>query len=114
MTKEEALEQALAKPKDEFIRDSCILRFELAFDLGWKHLKKYLQSNKNAICLSPKECFKEAYTRGVIPYEDMWIKLADARNDAVHTYKEELAEGLYKKLPKFLKMFKELSEALKK
>ena len=125
MTKEEAIEKqyamavanfekVLKEKKSEFIRDAAILRFELTFDLAWKCLKRYLQSKKNTICLSPKDCFREGYAKGIITYEDKWIKLADERNAAVHTYKKELAEALYEKLPEFLKLFKELEKALKK
>ena len=125
MTKEEALEnqfgnsvksfsEALARPKDEFMRDSCILRFELVFDLSWKYIKKYLQSRAGVVCLSPKECFKEAYARGLTEYDVAWLKMTDERNVAVHTYKVELAEALYEKLPEFLKLFQELEKALKK
>ncbi len=125
MTKNEAVEkqfesavnrfeEALREKKTDFIRDSAILRFEFTFDLAWKYLKKYLHTNKNIICMSPNDCFKEAYQQGFIRYTNKWIDMAKQRNAAVHTYKEALAKALYKKLPGYLKLFKKLEVALKK
>lgn len=37
------LDEALSRPKDEFIRDAAIQRFELTFGLAWKVLKGYLE-----------------------------------------------------------------------
>ena len=39
------LEQALALPKDDIVRDSAIQRFEICFELCWKFLKAYLEKN---------------------------------------------------------------------
>ncbi len=125
MTKAEALEkqferalkkfdEILKEKKTEIVRDSAILRFEFTFDVAWKALKEYLENNKKVIVASPGDCFREAYRTGVIAYDDAWLKMAKERNEAVHTYKEELAEKLYEKLPTFLKMFAELTEVLKK
>ncbi len=37
------LAEALARPKDAFMRDSSIQRFEFTFDLAWKALKVHLE-----------------------------------------------------------------------
>ncbi len=125
MTKREALEkqferalkkfdEILQEKKTEIARDAAILRFEFTFDVAWKALKEYLENRKNVMVASPGDCFREAYRTGVIEYKATWLKMAKARNEAVHTYKEALAKALYKKLPGYLKMFKELAESLKK
>ena len=107
------LEEILKKEKNEEYRDSAIKRFELCFDAAWKALKSYLYQEKGITCLSPKDCFKEGFKRGVINYEDLWDKICDERNLAVHTYDEKFADALYNKLPKFLELFKELKEKIK-
>ncbi len=107
-------DEILKEKKTEIVRDSAILRFEFTFDVAWKALKEYLENKKNVIVASPGDCFREAYRTGVIDYDDAWLKMAKERNEAVHTYKEDLAEALYEKLAKFLEMFKELADSLKK
>lgn len=107
------LEEFLSKEKNEENRDSAIKRFEMCFDTAWKSLKAYLFQEKGVTCLSPKDCFKEGFKRGVIDYEDLWGKICDERNLAVHTYSEDFANALYKKLPEYLKLFEDLKEKIK-
>lgn len=107
------LEETLEKEETEERRDSAIKRFELCFDVAWKLIKEYLEEDRGVICASPNECFKEAYRQKVIDYSEHWTDMTKKRNEAVHTYKEELAKALYKELPKFLKLFKELEEKIK-
>lgn len=109
------LREVLEQPKNDFMRDSAIKRFEFCFDLSWKTLKAYLEENHNVQCLSPKTCFREAYNKSIISeYDNFWLKLADLRNESVHTYNQELAEKLYMALPEALVKFESLLENLKK
>ncbi|OGZ78206.1 MAG: hypothetical protein A2528_00085 [Candidatus Staskawiczbacteria bacterium RIFOXYD2_FULL_37_9] len=106
------LTETLAKEKTEERRDSAIKRFEICFDLAWKTIKAYMEEYKGTTCASPKECFKEGYRQKIFDYNEIWNEIADERNLAVHTYDEKFADALYKKLPKFLKLFQELKEKL--
>ncbi len=107
------LSKVLKQEKNEFIRDSAIKRFEFTFDLYWKLLKTFLEENLGVICNSPKGCFREAFTQQLIDYDDFWLKMTDWRNASVHMYKEELAEDLYRELPKILNYFQNLLMVLK-
>ncbi len=106
------LAKALIQEKTEFIRDSAIKRFELAFDMAWKVIKAFLEE-KGVICSSPLGCFREAYKQGIVEYEEMWAELVKTRNATAHTYKEELAENVYSQLPQALGAFQKLLSALK-
>lgn len=103
----------MAVPKSDITRDSAIQRFEFTLDLSWKMVKAFLEDKKGIICVSPKECFREAYRQGLIEYSDEWIKFVDMRNETVHTYKEEVAEKIYNSLPEAVKHFKILLNAVK-
>lgn len=85
------LKKAIAQPKDEFIRDSVIQRFEFTCELSWKTAKKALGLNSTA----PKMIVREMAQQGVISSPEYWFKLIDARNESSHTYKEEIAEKIY-------------------
>lgn len=108
------LEEALGEPKNDIVRDSAIQRFEFTLDLSWKTVKTFLQDKKGLVCVSPKECFREAYRQGLIEYDEKWLALVDMRNETVHAYNEEVAKKIYGELPKALELFKELSAALRK
>ena len=85
------LEKALAQPKDEFIRDSVIQRFEFTFELAWKTAKKVLGTQS----VGTKIIIREMAQQGFINDTNLWFDLLEARNLSVHTYKEELAEKVY-------------------
>ncbi len=107
------LEEILAEKENDIVRDSAIKRFEICFDLAWKSLKIRLEEEKGVICQSPKDCFREGYRQGIIDYDELWLKMTDWRNEAVHTYSEKLAKALYKKLAKALIRFKSLGDRFK-
>ena len=108
------LNEVLVKPKDEFMRDSAIQRFEFTLDLSWKAVKTYLEEKSGIVCNAPKQCFREAYQQGLIKYDDKWLLLVDMRNETVHTYKEEVADKIYGALPDAVKLFEALLGALQK
>ena len=107
------LSEALREKKTEMVRDAAIKRFELAFDLAWKTIKAFLET-EGVACASPRNCFKEAYRQGLIEYDDVWMSLVEVRNSTVHTYNEHLADEVYGKLPGALEAFEKLLKALEK
>ena len=108
----ERFEEVLKEKKTDIVRDSAIQRFEFTFDLSWKLIKAFLEDEKGIKCLSPKECFREAYRQNLIDYDELWIKMTDLRNKAIHTYGEKFADDFYKKLPEFLNPFQSLKKKI--
>lgn len=106
-------EEVLKKGKNKIVRDSAIKRFEFTFDLSWKTIKAFLEEYKGVTCRSPKACFREAYRQEILDYDEFWLKMADWRNQAVHTYSEKFADILYERLPKTLKSFQLLEKRIK-
>ena len=94
------LKEALAAPKNDIVRDSAIQRFEFTIDMTWKLVKTILEEKHGVVCHSPKECFREAYKQKMLVYYEFWLELVDMRNETSHTYKEEIAESVYIRLPK--------------
>jgi nucleotidyltransferase substrate binding protein (TIGR01987 family) len=70
--------------------------------LAWKTLKTYLEEHRGIICRSPKGYFREAFSQGIIDYDDYWIKIIDFRNQTANLYSETLADKIYNELPKVL------------
>lgn len=59
------LADALARPKDEFLRDSAIQRFEFTFELAWKTLKVCLEL-EGLEARSPRASIREAFAIGLL------------------------------------------------
>jgi nucleotidyltransferase substrate binding protein (TIGR01987 family) len=100
------LDEALALPKDPIVRDSAIQRFQISFELCWKFLKAYLEEQHNAVCTSPRTCFRSAFRHGVIDNDPFWIDLTVLRNYTVHTYNEDLADYVYSRLAETARRFR--------
>lgn len=85
-------------------RDSAVLRFELAFELMWKHLQAMVRE-EGLDSAGPRQAFVNAHRMGWIENEVVWDEIIRARNTAVHIYHEKLAEALAQKLPQFQSAF---------
>jgi len=96
------LRKALQQPKDEFVRDSAIQRFEFTFELFWKVLKEFAL-REGLDPRSPRASIGTALELGLIQDEKLFLKMLESRNLASHTYLEENAEDIYTELPAFLK-----------
>ncbi len=103
----ERLDGVLSLPMDPVVRDSGIKRFELCFELSWKVIQSFLR-DRGLDCRSPRDCFREAFSYGLLTEEDVWVLMVQDRNLSVHTYNEELANQLYARLPRYLPVFRQL------
>lgn len=104
------LDQALNQAKNDFMRDSVILRFELTIELAWKTCKKAMGTMTSA----PKDVIREMGQSGYIENVELWLKSIDMRNASSQTYKEELAEIVYAFAKAFLPELQKLVSKLDK
>ncbi len=100
----------------ELERAGIIQFFEMTFELAWKVLKDYLES-EGYMVKSPRETIKQAFQIGLIDNGHVWIDALSNRNLTTHTYDEELAtkmtsEILDTYLPELDKIYEKLSKEL--
>ena len=109
-----SLEKAILRPLDEFTQDSVIQRFEYTFELSWKNLKRYLESDRSLQDDSVKGIFREAFARHLISDIEQWFAFQKARNLTSHTYNQDTAEEVYKEAIKLPLLCHELINKLEK
>lgn len=102
-------EEACLQPKDDFLRDSVIQRFEFCVELAWKTSKKVMGTATSA----PKDVIREMAQSSYIQDVEIWLQAIDMRNLSSHTYKEALAEKVYDFATKFLPELKNLATYLR-
>jgi len=102
--------EVLNQPESDIVRDSAILRFELTYEVAWK-LVQLLAREEGYEVNSPRQAFQRAFTMGWVTDEEVWVDIIKARNTAVHVYRQEYAQALYRKLKRFYEAFKELQNA---
>ncbi len=105
------LRESLEAPETDLSRDAAIQRFEFCFELAWKAIQERARE-EGLDCQSPKGCFKLAFKIGRIKEEEGWLAMLEDRNRTAHTYDEELAKAVFRRLPNYLPLFSELLEQL--
>ena len=106
------LEEVMQRPKDEFIRDSAIQRFEFTFETMWKTIREYLRKKGAGEVNFPRDVIKEAFKAGLIADDLGWIKMLDSRNLSSHVYNEKIAEEIYGSLKTYIDMMSSLLNKL--
>jgi len=89
----------------EALAESVIHRFETAYDMLWKHLKRYIIEELGLVEVpnSPKPVFRLAAENHLLPSPpEQWLQYADARIGTVHDYCGEKASDCLEMIPAFL------------
>lgn len=84
---------AIAKPND-LEKQGIIQSFEFTFELAWKTLKDYLESEGIKVSF-PRDVIKKAFHHEVLKDGETWLKMLESRNLIAHTYDEEKAEEAF-------------------
>lgn len=103
--------EALDQPESDLSRDAAILRFELAYEVGWKLIQKLARKEGYEV-KSPRQAFKQAFSMGWITDEVIWWDVIEARNKATHVYREAYAKALYQDLGNYYDAFRKLEIAI--
>lgn len=82
---------AIATPND-IEKQGIIQIFEFTFELAWKTLKDYLESQQ-VVAQFPRDVIKEAFHYQLIRDEDVWMDMLEKRNQMAHTYDETAANA---------------------
>jgi nucleotidyltransferase substrate binding protein (TIGR01987 family) len=69
--------------------EGLVQRFEYSFELSWKILKDYLETQGENI-KSPRDSIKIAFSYEIIDNGDVWMDMLEKRNLFSHTYDENL------------------------
>lgn len=85
------LEDALAQPDSEFIRDAIIQRFEFTFEMGWKTMFRFLVLKGERVAAKAWDVLPAAFEARLIEDADTWMLLREHRNDTSHEYDQEKA-----------------------
>ena len=104
------LKDILREPFSVIVRDAAIQRFEYTFEAFWKFIREYLKEKEGIIANSPKSCFKEVFSLGFSSEEETVAlqEMTDKRNDTSHTYKEDVAQGIYEKLREYAALMEKM------
>lgn len=97
----QTLDEILSKPVTAEIRDASIQRFEYTYEALWKTAALFLREVHGVEAPSPKTVIRSAHEVGLLDDAETRAAMAlvNDRNLTVHTYNEELAQQIYRRLP---------------
>jgi nucleotidyltransferase substrate binding protein (TIGR01987 family) len=92
------LERILQKDELNEIEEMGLIQsYELTFELGWKTLKDYLES-EGFLVTSPREVLKTAFAVQIIEDGHIWLEALESRNELAHVYQEAVAAAAVEKI----------------
>lgn len=112
----ENLEQAFLKLKEgvkknkytELERAGLIQYFEFTFELSWKTMKDFLES-EGFVVTSPRDTLKQAFQAGYLKEGKKWMEALEDRNLTAHTYDAKSSRKVEKLIKtKYFSMIEEL------
>ena len=100
VTVENAVELAASRELSDLEKQGLIKGFEFTFELAWNVMKDYLEDQGITGIISSKGAVRNAFNKGLIDDGQTWLDMIEARNISAHTYDEETADKLQKKIAK--------------
>lgn len=86
---------SIPRELQETVRSGIIQNFEVAYELSWKMIKRWLESNVgpgSADGVTRRELFRLAAENRLLEDVDLWMRFHNARNESSHSYDNETAE----------------------
>jgi len=73
---------------DDLAKEGLVQRFEYTFELAWKTIKDYLES-EGIVSQFPREVLKQGFHVNVLNNGEVWIDMLEKRNLLAHTYDQD-------------------------
>ena len=92
--------------QQEVVRAGVIQNFEFTYELCWKFMKRWLETNISPMVadgVTRRELFRLAAENLLIEDVEQWMIYHDARNQTAHIYDLEIAQEVYETARDFVK-----------
>ena len=97
----------------EIVSNALIHHFEIAYELSWKMMKRYIEMEDGDVkILTKRDLFRIAGEKGLIQDFHKWVSFHSARNKTSHTYDEDTAKEVYATAKEFKTYIKDLISIL--
>ncbi len=98
---------------DDLAKEGMVQRFEYTFELAWKTLKDFIESN-GELERSPRDVIKKSFQLEIINDGEKWLEMLENRNLMAHTYNENtfvkivnmIKEEYFMEIEKLIEFFK--------
>ena len=99
---------------NEFEEQGLIQAFEYTHELSWNVMKDFLTDEGIVNIFGSKSASREAFNKGIIENGEVRMEMLESRNETVHTYNEDVAEKISKKIrEKYFPLFLNFENKMK-
>ena len=110
---ENAVELSRHRPLTELEQQGLIQGFEMVHELAWNVIKDFFEYQGNSSIMGSRDATREAFKRNLITDGDGWMEMIVSRNKSTHTYNEETAAEIARKvLTVYVGLFRELRKKM--
>ncbi len=105
----------LSDDEMEVIKAGVIQNFEFTYELCWKFMKRWLETNMGAAYVdgvTRRELFRLSAESLLIADVDQWMEYHDARDETSHTYDQDAADEIFQVAQTFFPDARRLFDAL--
>jgi nucleotidyltransferase substrate binding protein (TIGR01987 family) len=89
------VELAQQNTLDDVQQEALIQRFEYTQELSWKTIKDFYQAQGESDIQGSRDAFRLAFKNGLIEDGSAFMESIKSRNEAAHTYNQEIADKVY-------------------
>jgi len=97
-TLKSAIELAKTRTLTDLEKQGMIQGFEFTFEMAWNVMKDYLEEQGISGIIGSKGAVRHAFNKDLIEDGQAWMDMIEGRNLSTHSYDEETAEKLLKKI----------------
>ena len=97
-TLKNAVELMQTRELTDLEKQGMIKGFEFTFEMAWNVMKDYLEEQGITGIIGSKGAIRHAFNKDLIEEGQIWMDMIEGRNIAAHTYDEEKADKLLKKI----------------
>ncbi len=99
---------------NEIVKEGLIQRFEYTHELAWNVMKDYAKFQGDSNVGGSRDATREAFKLGLITKGEVWMDMIISRNKTSHTYNEDTANEIYRKiLDEYCPVFLDFKETMK-
>lgn len=103
-----AVDLSKERELSELEQQGLIQAFEFTHELAWNVMKDYFQYQGNTTLMGSRDASREAFNKGLIINGEDWMEMISSRNMSAHTYNEETASEIVKKICRdYIQLFKD-------
>ena len=110
---ESSVELSKQRSLSDLEKQGLIKVFEFTHELAWNVMKDYFEYQGASSIMGPRDATREAFQKGLIADGDGWMEMVQSRNQAAHTYNQNVADEIAAKVTgRYCRLFLELEKKL--